>query len=104
MSKMKDMLIGNVEYLNKEMERGKVYPHTAEFCYWLLENSAYWLFTEAQLRRLVDYVGEAEHQDDNIPKENWEHLVHFELNTVHTCLVCLTKWDELLEDYSYCCR
>ena len=97
-------LDARVEFLNKEMARGFCYDHNAEFCYWLLESDLYKQLTLKQVECLVDYIGESEHDSTDIPKEHWEHLVHLELSTVHNCLVCLTKWDEILEDYSYCLR
>jgi len=89
-------LDGRVDYLYQEIARGYCYPHYASFCLWLLDTDIYKKLDMVQLDRLTEYVVENEHQEENVPEDHWEHIIHVELK--QSCLVCTVK-EDMVADY-----
>jgi hypothetical protein len=97
----------NIEsLLTYELSR-ESYPHSGSFAGYLLETGWYDVLSPGAVKRLNEYVGETEHEGYDIPKEEWDHLIHYEAKRDGInieCLSCLVKGTEMVVDYvDYCC-
>lgn len=88
-------LDARVKQLSGDIARGHVYPHSASFCLWLLDSDIYKKLNIEQITRLAEYLFENEHMGVDVPKEDWEHLLHAEWQK--ECFVCTLK--DPAEDY-----
>lgn len=87
-----------LEYLWYEVSRGKVYPNSAAFALWMIDNDLYKILSQEAQDRMNEFVGESEHNGEIIPEDLWMHLFHIEKGLQENCLTCLVG-RQALDDY-----